>query len=82
MIIKDKTDLTIEKLKAKANLHGDCYLINGHLLESLESHNRTFQRNCLTIEEAEQDRLQIIEEEKARLAELALLEEELHPHEA
>lgn len=71
MIIKSNTSPQIEALKAKAHLTGDVYLINGHLLESLESHNKTFRRNCLTIEEAELDRLQIIEEEKARLAELA-----------
>ena len=69
MIVKENTNPQIEKLKAKAHITGDVYLI-GHLLESLESHNKTFGSHCQTIEEAEQDRLRIIEEEKARLAEL------------
>ena len=69
MIIKENTNPQIEKLKAQAGLTGDCYLINGHLLESLESHNRTFHKNAETIEEAEAERLQIIadEAEQARL---------------
>ena len=71
MIIKENTNHQIEKLKAKAGLSGDCYLINGHLLESLESHNRTFGLNAETIEEAEQQRLDLIAqaEEEARLRE-------------
>ena len=79
MIIKDKTDNQVEKLKAKAHITGDCYLINGHLLESLESHNRTFGLNAKTIEEAEQQRLELIAqaEEEARLR--ALEEEEELP---
>lgn len=76
MIIKDKTDAKIEALKAKAHLQGDCYLINGHLLESLASHNKTFKSNCATIEEAEQERLAILEEEARQLAEMAKEEEE------
>lgn len=69
MIVKENTNPQIEKLKAQAGLTGDCYLINGHLLESLESHNRTFGKHAETIEEAEAERLQIIadEEEQARL---------------
>lgn len=69
MIIKDNTNPEIERLKAKAHITGDCYLINGHLLESLESHNRTFGLNAETIEEAEQQRLDLIAqaEEEAKL---------------
>lgn len=69
MIIKDHTNPEIERLKAKAHITGDCYLINGHLLESLESHNRTFGLNAQTIEEAERQRLDLIAkaEEEARL---------------
>ena len=69
MIIKDHTNPEIERLKAKAHITGDCYLINGHLLESLESHNRTFGLNAKTIEEAEEQRLAIIvqAEEEAKL---------------
>lgn len=76
MIIKDHTNPEIERLKAKAHITGDCYLINGHLLESLESHNRTFGLNAETIEEAERQRLDLIAqaEEEARLR---ALEEEL-----
>lgn len=76
MIIKDKTDPQIEKLKAKAHITGDVYLINGHLLESLESHNRTFGCGCETIEEAEQHRLEIIERERLECELLAQREEE------
>ena len=77
MIVKENTNPQIEKLKSKAGLSGDCYLINGHLLESLESHNHTFGLNAETIEEAEQQRLDLIAqaEEEARLREE---EEELH----
>lgn len=69
MIVKDHTNPEIERLKEKAHITGDCYLINGHLLESLESHNRTFGLNAKTIEEAEQQRLDLIAkaEEEARL---------------
>lgn len=79
MIVKDHTNPEIERLKAKAHITGDCYLINGHLLESLESHNRTFGLNAETIEEAEQQRLAIIAqaEEEARLRALEEEEEEL-----
>ena len=79
MIVKDKTNPEIERLKAKAHITGDCYLINGHLLESLESHNRTFGLNAKTIEEAERQRLDLIAqaEEEARLR--ALEEEEELP---
>lgn len=69
MIVRNNTNPEIERLKAKAHITGDCYLINGHLLESLESHNRTFGLNAQTIEEAEQQRLDLIAqaEEEARL---------------
>ena len=79
MIVKDHTNPEIERLKAKAHITGDCYLINGHLLESLESHNRTYGLNAKTIEEAEQQRLDLIAqaEEEARLR--ALEEEEELP---
>ena len=71
MIIKDKTNPEIERLKAKAGIKGDCYLINGHLLESLASHNATFHSHCETIEEAEAERLLILEEEARQIAEMA-----------
>lgn len=71
MIVKDKTNPEIERLKAKAGIKGDCYLINGHLLESLGSHNRTFHSSCQTIEEAEAERLRILEEEARQIAEMA-----------
>ena len=71
MIIKQNTDPTIEQLKAKAHITGDVYLINGHLMESLDSHNRTFGCDCHTIEEAETHRLAIIEEERKRCEEMA-----------
>lgn len=82
MIVKDKTNPEIERLKAKAGIEGDCYLINGHLLESLASHNATFHSSCQTIEEAEAERLLILEEEARQIAEieeqerLRMLEEE------
>ena len=71
MIIRNETDQRIERLKRKAHITGDCYLINWHLLESLESHNRTFHSSCQTIEEAEAERLLILEEEARQIAEMA-----------
>ena len=76
MIIRNETDQRIEMLKSLANLKGDVYLINGHLLESLESHNATFGSHCATIEDAETERLEFMAEEMRQIALLAELEPE------
>ena len=70
MIVRNNTNPEVERLKKKAGITGDCYLINGHLLESLASHNKTFHSNCQTIEEAEAERLHFLEEEARQIAEM------------
>jgi len=62
MIIKDKTNLKVEKDKAVFGITGDVYLVN-HCMESLESHKLYMQQNgeisnATTIEEAEQERIE------------------------
>lgn len=63
MIIKDKTNIKAEVIKATLGLSGDIYIDENHHIESLESHKRllasygiTSQAN--TIEEAESEREQ------------------------
>ena len=68
MIIKDKTDPKIEAMKEKAGIKGDVYLI-GHLLESVESHNKTFGTHFRSIAKAEEDRIRILEEERLQAEE-------------
>ena len=66
MIYKESTkNKTIKALKAKLGLTGDVYVINEHIMESLESHKRLFpESEVSTIEEAEAERLAKIEEER------------------
>ena len=67
MIIPNGTDLNIEKHKQKLGLSGDAYLLEGHLLETLESHKRLFpDSRATTIQEAETERI-AFEEEQARI---------------
>ena len=70
MVIQDKTNEQIERHKAKLGLTGDVYLVNGHLLESLESHKRLFpESNAKTIFEAETERV-AYEEEQERIRQI------------
>ncbi len=67
MIIPNGTDPNIEKHKQKLGLSGDAYLLDGHLLETLESHKRLFPGSkATTIQEAEAERV-AFEEEQARI---------------
>ena len=87
MVIQNQTNEAIERHKAKLGLTGDVYLVNDHLLESLESHKRLFpESKATTIFEAEAERVayeaeqerirQILAEEAREHAEEELDEEE------
>jgi hypothetical protein len=81
MIIKDKTNLKVEKDKAVFGITGDVYLVN-HCMESLESHKVYMQQNgeisnATTIEEAEQERIEIDERLRQLALERAEQEEEM-----
>jgi len=57
MIIANGTNEQIERLKERAGIFGDVYLINDHLMESLASHKRLFpDSTATTIQEAEAER--------------------------
>jgi hypothetical protein len=65
MIIKNNTIAKIEKDKKVFGISGDVYLVN-HCMESLESHKIYMQQNgeiskAETIEQAEQERIEIDE---------------------
>ena len=76
MVIQNKTNEAIERHKAKLGLTGDVYLVNDHLLESLESHKRLFpESKATTIFEAEAERV-AYEEEQERIRQI-LAEQEL-----
>lgn len=72
MIIRDGTDEKIERMKYKLGLEGDVYLVGQNYIESLESHKRLIPTStATTIEEAEQERLELLkaeEEERERQA--------------
>lgn len=58
MIILNGTNEQIERLKAKAGIMGDVYLVRDHLMESLSSHKTLFpESTATTIEEAEAERI-------------------------
>ena len=60
MIIRDKSNLAIEKVKQKLNLKGDVYLI-GNLIEDLQSHKKLVKNSIAqTIEQAEEERRNIL----------------------
>ena len=81
MIIKNNTNQRIEQHKAKLGLTGDVYLVNDHLLESLESHKRMFpESTARSIYEAEQERIEY-EAEQARIRQI-LAEEDRAREEA
>ena len=58
MIIKDKTNIDIERHKQRLGLKGDVYIINDRFIESLESHKNLIPNSVAkNIEEAEIERL-------------------------
>lgn len=68
MIVKDRTNPKIEKLKARLGLTGDVYLYNNHFVENLESHKKLIPNSVATnISEAFVERVEYeIEQEKIR----------------
>lgn len=67
MIIKDKTDPRIEKIKTELGLSGDVYVDALNHIESLESHRRLlqsfgFRSSAQMIETAEIERFEFEEE--------------------
>ena len=76
MVIQNQTNEAIERHKAKLGLTGDVYLVNDHLLESLESHKRLFpESKAKTIFEAEAERI-AYEEEQERIRQILAEQEE------
>lgn len=66
MIITNGANEQIERLKARAGIAGDVYLVREHLMESLVSHKRLFpDSQATTIQEAEQERIAYEEEQDA-----------------
>ncbi len=60
MIIRDKSNNKIEKIKQKLNLIGDVYII-GELIESLQSHKKLIPNSVAkNIEQAEEERRNIL----------------------
>lgn len=58
MIIRDKTNVNIERHKRKLGLYGDVYLVDDILIESLDSHKKMFPLSvATTIEQAEAERI-------------------------
>ena len=72
MVIKDNTNPAVERHKARLGLTGDVYIVNGLLIESLESHKQLLPAStATTIEEAEQERIAYEEALAAERAALA-----------
>lgn len=71
MIIRNGTNPKIEDRKRRLGLSGDVYLVNGHLIESLESHKRLYPNSvATTIEDAERERETFLRlEEQERIIE-------------
>ena len=66
MIIYNGTNPTIEKHKAKLGITGDVYLVDGHFMESLESHKKMFPNTEVTnISQAEAERVIYEQEQRA-----------------
>ena len=58
MIVKNFTDMKIEKHKIRLGLKGDVYIWNDRFIESLQSHRRLFPNStATTIEEAYEERV-------------------------
>lgn len=75
MIIYNGTNPTIEKHKAKLGISGDVYLVDGHFMESLESHKKMFPNSEATdISQAQAERV-IYEQEQRNLREAQAKEE-------
>lgn len=56
MIIREKSNFKIEKVKQKLGLFGDVYIID-NIIESLDSHKKIVPNsNAKTIEQAEEER--------------------------
>lgn len=59
MIVKNFTDMKIEKHKLRLGLRGDVYIWNDHFIESLESHKRLIPGSTAkSIEEAYLERVE------------------------
>lgn len=72
MVVRSGMNSQIEGYKRKLGLRGDVYVVEGHFIESLESHRRLIpDSTAVTIEEAEVERLKHIEAEREMLARLA-----------
>ena len=77
MIIRNGTNQKIEQFKQKLGLKGDVYVVNEHLIESLESHKILIPTSvATTIEEAELERITYEEEQKLLREEQARLQQE------
>lgn len=75
MIIRNFTNMAIEKHKIKLGLKGDVYVYNGINIESLESHKQLYpDSTATTIEEAYAERVAF--EERAKAAALEKMREE------
>lgn len=69
MIYLDGTNAKIEAHKKKLGISGDVYLVDGHLMESLESHKKAFPNSSArTIAQAEAERV-LYEQEQRRIRE-------------
>ena len=80
MIIRNNTNAKVEHDKKVFGISGDVYLVN-HCMESLESHKIYMQQNgeishAETIEQAEQERIEIDERLRQLAIERAELEQE------
>ena len=63
MIVRDGLNPKVDKWKKELGIKGDVYII-GHFIESLESHRALFPNSTAnTIEEAEFERKNFMEEE-------------------
>ena len=77
MVIRNGTDPKIEQFKQKLGLKGDVYVVNEHLIESLESHRVLVPNStATTIEEAELERIAYEEEQRLLREEQARLQQE------
>lgn len=66
-IIKNNTNEKIEYHKQKLGLSGDVYIVNEHLMESLESHKKLFpESQAQNIYEAQAERIAYEEEQERK----------------
>lgn len=72
MIVKDGTNPKIEKHKTKLGLVGDVYIVQGHYIETLESHKTLIPTStATTLEEAIIEREALLEEQRLERERLA-----------